>query len=148
MEGGRYMTAVLLLAYKTCIQNYLEKILNSSLSPPLSCFPTHPVSVMQDFGKYSGYSYRLFVASNFSVIQSIKAFTASTHTPLIPYMKPKATHDTVVYLCLFRHRGRMKPFPTLCSEQRLRTSPVDVLPGGEEKGSWNTGRQELHLLRE
>ena len=73
------------------------------------------------------------MAPNFSVIQRIKVITASTHIPPIPYMKPKATHDTVVYLCVFRHRGHMKPFPTLCSEQRLRTSPADVLPGGDEK---------------
>lgn len=127
------MIAVLRLACKTCIQNYLEKIPSSSLSPPLSCFPTHPVSVKQDFGKYFGCAYRLFLAPNFSVIQRIKVFTASTHAPTIPYMKSKATHDTDTYLCLFRHRGHMKPFPTLCSGQRWRTSPVNMLPGGEEE---------------
>jgi len=73
------------------------------------------------------------VAPNFSVIQSIKVFTTSTPTPLIPCMKRKATQDTAVYLCLFRHRGHMTPFPTVCSEGRLRTSPADVLPGGEQK---------------
>lgn len=33
---------------------------------------------------------------NFNVI---KVFTTSTHTPPTPYMKPKASHDTVDYIC-------------------------------------------------
>lgn len=127
MEGRRYIIVVLLLAYKTCIQNYLQKILNSCF-PSYPCLPTHPVSVEQDFEN----SNRLFVAPNFSMTQKIRLFIASTHRPPIPYMKPKATHNTVCFLNLFKHRGHKKPFPIPCSEPRLRTSLADGLPGSEK----------------
>lgn len=130
MEGGSYTSAVLLLAYKTCIQNYLEKILNSSLSPPVSCFPTHPVSVKQDLGKYFGYSFRHLTLVWFRRWKSLspqhihrQSHTWNLKQPMIQ-----------LFVCVcFRHRGHMKPFPSLCSEQRLRTSPADVLPSGKEK---------------
>lgn len=41
----------------------------------------------------------IFVTPSFNVIQKIKVFTASAHTPPIPHVKPKASHDTVAYIC-------------------------------------------------
>lgn len=95
-----------------CIQNYLEKILYSSLSPSLACFPTHPVSVKQDLesilGIHIGYLW---------------------HQPHIWNLK-----QPMIYLHMpVQIQRHMKPFPTLCREQWLRTHPVDVLPDGEEK---------------
>lgn len=44
------MNVVLLLAYKTDIQNYLEKILNSSLSPPIPASQHNQCLLSKIFG--------------------------------------------------------------------------------------------------
>lgn len=46
------------------------------------------------------YSYSLFLTPNFSVIHKIKVFAVSNKVPPILYKKPKATHDTDIYLSL------------------------------------------------
>ena len=106
--------ALFLLLLSPTLQN-----MHCLLSRILQCFPV--------------YSYSLFLAPNFSVIHKIKVFAVSKEVPPILYKKPKATHDTDIYLCSFRLRGHTKPFLPVYLRQTLMTAPVDLLFSGEKE---------------
>lgn len=146
MEGGSYMSAVLLLAYKTCIQNYLEKIRNSSLSPPLSCFPTHPVSVKQDFGKYFGYSFRLFGHLILVWFRRWKSLSPQhIHRQSHRWNLKQPTIQLFVCVCLATEATWNLSLVSAQSKGYGQAQPTRSWCWEE---SWTSARQGLHWLRE
>lgn len=136
MEGIRYMNVVLLLAYKICIQNYLEKILNSSLSPPILASQHIQCMFSRILGIHTGYLWHL-----------ILVWLRGSNS-LLPQYTDHPSHTwnlrqhtiQLVLLNLLKHRGHKKPFLIPCSEPWLRTSSADGLPGGEKTAGTLQGK--------
>lgn len=121
------MIIVLLLAYKTCIQHYLEKILNSSLSHPVPASQYIQCLLSRILGIHIGYLWHLIL----SWLRGSNSLLPQ-HTDHPSHIWNLRQHLIQLIFWTSLNTGHRKPFSIPCSEPWRRTSLADGLPGGEK----------------